>query len=292
MRQRGFVFSLATVLVFIVIVWFAVFYAGKVEREEASILESYGIAKAGFVADDLISDMNVLLGSDVNVWKGQDFTTLWFNDKVVADVNKMQLLDWNSFVDGNYGVYQNAEIELGLEKLLDGKTELAFSNGLVYEHAYNPDENFVQVRKVNGTDTGVFTYDITVYVDGGRLNSSVPWTCDATGDVNVNLRYSDSYGEIENSLNCEQDSTASYTYTFDFQGGVNGTLQVRFGNVDSNLNAVRVRNAIESPNITVSTGIRAEMPSPSGDLVWYYDADLNYVQDDVNLNRKFELGRA
>jgi hypothetical protein len=189
-------------------------------------------------------------------------------------------------------LYQNAEIGLSLERVLDGKTELVFGNGLVYEHAYNPDENFVQVRKLDGSDTGMLTYDITVYVDGGRLNASVPWPCDAAGDVNVNLRYSDSYGEVEDLLNCRQDSTVSYAYTFDFQGGVGGTLQVRFGNVDGNLNAVRVRNAIESPSITVSTAIKAEMVSPAGELVWYYDGDLNYSQDSVNLNRKFELGRA
>jgi hypothetical protein len=292
MRQRGFVFSLATVLLFIVIVWFAVFYAGKVEREETSILESYAVWKAGFVADDLINDLNVLLGSDVNVWKRQAFTTLWFNDKVGNNVNKLGDVNWNAFVEGNYALYQNAEIGLSLERVLDGKTELVFGNGLVYEHAYNPDENFVQVRKLDGSDTGMLTYDITVYVDGGRLNASVPWPCDAAGDVNVNLRYSDSYGEVEDLLNCRQDSTVSYAYTFDFQGGVGGTLQVRFGNVDGNLNAVRVRNAIENPSITVSTAIKAEMVSPAGELVWYYDGDLNYSQDSVNLNRKFELGRA
>jgi len=97
--------------------------------------------------------------------------------------------------------------------------------------------------------------------------------------------------ESENSLGCKQDSTGSYTYTFDLTNS-NGSIQVRFGSVDGNINGARVRNMAVSPNIAVFSSIGASFPSPSSQLYWYYDADLNYSQIDVNLNRKIVLGRA
>jgi len=219
------------------------------------------------------------------------FTVIEFRDIIPSDVNKMQLLDWNSFVDGNYAARQNASIRLGIERLVDKKTEIVFSNDLQYDYAYGLDQNFVLVRKGNGSNTNAITYDINVFVQGARLDASTPWTCDSTGDVNVNLRYLDSYGESENSLNCKQDPAGIYVYTFTFQS-LGGSLVVSFGNIDGNSNAAKVRNTIESTGVSVASSIRAEFASEAGGISWFYDADLNYVQQDVNLNRKFELGRA
>jgi len=288
---KGFVISMSTILVFITVVWFAVFYAGNVGRSEANALETYRVLKAGFVVDDLVYDLNQMLGTSVDVNKGLAFTVIEFRDIIPSDVNKMQLLDWNSFVDGNYAARQNASIRLGIERLVDKKTEIVFSNDLQYDYAYGLDQNFVLVRKGNGSNTNAITYDINVFVQGARLDASTPWTCDSTGDVNVNLRYLDSYGESENSLNCKQDPAGIYVYTFTFQS-LGGSLVVSFGNIDGNSNAAKVRNTIESTGVSVASSIRAEFASEAGGISWFYDADLNYVQQDVNLNRKFELGRA
>jgi len=289
MRQKGFVISISTLLIFIVILWFSAFYSEKVEREETNIYESFGIEKAGFVADDVIYDINRLLGTGVDVNRGNKFMAVGFYDKIPADINKMQLLDLNNFLDGNYSGKQNAEINLELSKLLDGKTELKLSNGLEYDYAYRPDQNFVQLRSSNGSNTGIFTYDIVIYVDGGRLDSATAWTCDTLGDVNVGISYSDSFAESDSTPNCEQNSTGTYTYTYTFQGNT-GSLIVNYGNFDGNVNSVRIKNTIENPNIDVYTSIEAELDAPSKEVIWFYDADLNYVQTDVNLNRKIELG--
>jgi len=291
MREKGFTISISTILLVITIVWFSVFYAGFAQRQEANIYSSYAIEKAGFVADDITEDVSSILGTDVNVNKGPNFTTIVFADKLPGDINKLQLVDYNQFVDVNYSTRQNASIDLDFTRLLDGKAEMLFSNGLVYEHAYSLDQNFVQFSKGNGGNTGVFTYDIGIYATVGRLDLATPWACDSTGDVNVSLRYSDSYGETSQTLNCKQDSSSLYTYTFTFLDS-GGSLTVYFGSFGGLGNSVIIRRGIENPLIAVETLILAELPSPSQELVWYYDADLNYMQQDVNLSRKIELGRA
>ena len=291
MKQKGLVLSMSTVLVLITMLWFAAFYSNVSERDEMNIYKAWAVEKAGFVADDISSDINKLLGTAVTVNKGTKFTSLAFYDKLPADTNKLQLIDLNRFVDGNYASEQSADIGLSLGRLLDNKTEMVFSNGLQYDYAYAADQNFVQFRKGDGTNTGVLTYDINIYVKAGRLDTATPWPCDAAGDVNVNLRYDDSYGESTETLNCKQASGGSYTYRFTLQEQT-GSITVSFGSVDGNINSVRIKNGIENPLITVMPSIGAVIPSPQNELVWYYDADLNYVQQNTSINRKIELGRA
>jgi len=289
--RKGLVISLSTLLIFIVLVWFASFYSGKVVRQEEHISDSFAIEKAGFVADDIVFDINRVLGAGYDVNKGLDFMILKLNDKISVDNNREQLLDLESFLEGDYATRQSASIVLDFSELLDGATELKFSNGLVYEHGYDDDFNFVQLRNVDASNTGALTYDINVFVQGAQLDTAVFWGCGSSGDVNVNLRYKDSFGESENLLGCKRNFNAVYSSTFTFVD-LGGDITVRFGNVDGNLNAVRVKNTVDNPSVDILISIGMELPSPSNGIYWYYDADLNYVQGNVELNRKIELGRA
>ncbi len=290
-RKKGFVISISTILIVITIVWFSVFYQGMIKDREVNINAIYPIEKAGLVADDVIFDISKILGVEQTVGRAGTFMTIGLEDKIPADINKYQLIDYNIFVDGNYGTMQNASISLGLDRLLDGNAEMVFDNGLRYTHQYDGDQNFVRFFRDDGSDTGVFTYDINVYVDGARYDSSgsTAWTCDSGGDVNVNLRYTDNFGESVTSI-CDQDPTQEYEYEFAFQGSVMGDLVVSFGDVQGNENSVKVRDNIQTPNVSVRISIEAKFAASTEEVVWYYDADLNYVQSDVAINRKIELG--
>jgi len=63
-------------------VWFAIFYAGKVERADSGILESFTVQKAGFLADDLVSDLNLMLGTVIDMNRASDVMLLRFQDKL------------------------------------------------------------------------------------------------------------------------------------------------------------------------------------------------------------------
>ena len=291
MSEKGFVISISTFLVMITVVWFSMFYTGLVQNQEADIYSNYPIEKAGFVADDIIWDVNQIVGIGQNVERGINFMQIEISDKMPADINKLQLIDYNKFIDGNYSERQNASIALDFANLLDGKIELLFSNGLVYEHQYSGDENYAMFYKDDPQGTEVLSYDINVFVQNARYDaaSSTAWNCD-NHSIIVNLRYSDSYGESVGSF-CTQNPNNSYSYSFAFID-IAGNLTVSFGSISGNKNAVKVANSIENPNASVLVSIDANLASTAEEIVWYYDADLNYAQENVELNSKIELGRS
>ena len=294
MRKRGFVLSFSTLLIIIILVWFAMFYSGKVARSEMDILRNFSIEKAGFVADDITGDLNKLMGTSVDVNRGENFTVISLGGSLPSAFEISELNDWETFVEGNYASRQNASIGLELGNLTDGTAELIFSNGLQLNQRYNDDENFVRFYKTGGADTGVITYDINVHVIGALYDSggSDPWDCDTSGDVNVNLRYTDSLGGNVTSV-CRQNPTEEYEFEIEFQDS-DMELKIEYGDIEGNTNAVKISTDDDDDDagVTVKLSIRAELPSPAGEIKWYYDADLNYSQADVKVNRKFELGRS
>ena len=273
-KQKGFVISVSTFLVLITVVWFSIFYSGLMQNQEAGIYSNYPIEKAGFVADDIIWDVNQIVGIGQNVERGTDSMQIEIKDKLPADINKLQLIDYNKFIDTNYSEKQNASITLNFANLLDGKAELLFSNGLVYEHQYLGDENYVMFYKDDPHGTEVLSYDINVFVQNIRYDAanSTAWNCDSKGTVTVNLRYRDSYGESVNSF-CTQKPNSSYSYSFAFVD-VAGNLTVSFGRIGGNKNSVKIANSIENPNAFAIVSIDANLVSTAEEMVWYYDADL------------------
>jgi len=291
MNANGIILSLSTLLLLITVIWFSAFYSAKVERQENNTLANFAIEKAGFVAGDMAFDVNKLLGISQDVNNAQGFALIKLNGKLPAGNHRQSLALLESFLEGTYSARQNAEIRLDFNRLIDGSAEMEFSNGLLYEHAYANDLNFVQFRKKDSGNTGALSYDITLFVNGARLLDSSPWICGTEGDVNVNLRYSDSFGESQSLLGCKQSAGGTYLYSFEFVE-LEGSLVVSFGNVDGNINAVKVRNTIANPNIEVFISLGVKVPSPAAGLYWYYDADLNYAQQNTLVNRKILLGSA
>ena len=287
--NKGFVLSFSAVLLIIVLVMFAVFYSGKNIREEQNILGMYSIEKAGFVADDIESDFNRLLETSVDVNKGVSFTELRFRDKLPADINKMQLIDLKNFIDGNYSVQQNASINLDINKLIDGNTELRFSNNLQYDYNYGV-VNSVFFRNYLG-DTNIISYVIDININDTSI-AVIPWTWNPAGDINVTLRFTDYNVSNKVSYTGILESGVENIYQWNYSGIAGDSFYIRVGGLETNKKALQLINSIDDPNSVAVIDFNALMPTSSGNLIWYYDADLNYVQSDVSVNRKIELGRA
>lgn len=289
--KRGLVIGISTIFLTVVLLWFAIFYSSEVRQRESDIYADFAVYKAKYVYDDVLSDLNRLLGASVLVKRDVNYTSIWIRDVIPPDISRESIKDWNSYIQDTYAPRQNSDMNLSIDNLADGKTELLFSNGLQYDYNHAPDANRIHFFKTDGGNTGVLTYDINLHVVGARYDEagSVPWVCDSGGDVNVNLSYTDSYNEGFTSI-CRQDSTSLYTYTIAFQGA-GETVTLEFGDVNSMPNSVSVVSGLRQ-GIKTYFSIRAEIPSPEDEIVWYYDADLNYAQKDVNLNRKFVIGRS
>ncbi len=286
MNKQGIVLSLSTILILVVLVWFSIFYSNKVQRQEENIIKSFEIEKAGFIADDLINDLNYLLGTSIDANQGENYTKIHFNDLLPSQTNKLELIDWNNFIDENYSKQQNTTIDLNLNNLVDGKTELIFTNGLQYDYNYM-DSNSILFYKPN-SNTNVITYDINVYINDFSVMKN-EWNWNPSGDINVNLNFVDLNSESTVNYSGKLDSSIENTYSWNYSSNPNDFFSIKVGLIEGNSRAIQLIESINEPNSFAIISINALIPTPSTELKWFYNADLNYSQGDVNLNKKFEL---
>jgi len=289
--KKGFVFSFSVILIFSFLVLFSSFYSQKVQRDETSIFQTFAVEKAGYINDDIVFDMNTLLGTSVKVNRGLVNTNISFSDQLPPKTDKTELGGYVSFINNTYAPQQNASINLNADNLEDGITELNFSNGLSYDFDYSGGQNSVSFYK-SGVDTLVTQYTIDLFVKGATYDSvnSSPWTCDGSGSVTVNLHFEDSFGNIVDII-CNQDPNTFYEYIFVFNGQT-GSLTFNFGDISGNQNAVKIANTIGNQSVLISTNIDAELLSSATELSWFYDATLNYSQGDVSFSKNILLGRS
>jgi len=282
--KKGFVLTFSVILFVSLLVLFAMFYLEKNQEQETSILSSSAVFKAGFLADDIEADFNRILGTSVDINRGNSLTSITFNEKLGADTNNLLLEDLEEFVEGALASSENASIQLDVSKLVDGRTELAFSNGLRYDYSYK-DSNNVQLYLPAG-NANIVAIDLNISINAASIGAT-PWEWqDETGDINVNLHYVDRnssnsvthYGKLNSALNNQ--------YTFTFPGTPESSFTINVGNIDGNLKAVRLTNAIDNGSAQAELWLKVLVPSPQSPLRAFYDADLNFSQADVNLNRK------
>lgn len=287
---KGFIISISTLLLASFLVSAAIFLQTIIQNEEFQITSVFAIEKAGFVADDIATDLNRMLGTSVNVQRNDSLTFIVFSDALPADLNKYSLQDYNAFVGERYAKQQNAFIQLNLEHLLDGRTELVFSNGLQYDYNYESD-NSILFYKPN-SDSNVVRFDINVAVNDSSV-AAVPWNWSPNGDINVNLRFIDQNAENMVSLNGLLDSALENTYRWDYNAlSSNDRFYIKVGQISGNAKALKIGESFDDSSTKALVRIQAIIPSPAPDLFWFYDADLNYVQSHARVFKKIELGRS
>ena len=288
--KKGLVFSLGTMLIASSILLFAVFYAQKVQTEENSIYKNFETEKAGFAAEDITSDINSILEAQIDANRSQTDLSITFFDQLPPKTAKSELTDYNSFVFNKYSAQQNAAIAMNIDRLVDGKTELVFSNGLQYDYDYSGSQNSVMFYLPEG-NTNADSFDANIFVSGAQFDgaNSAPWSCSGSGKP-VNLNFSDSFGSTISS-SCLHSPLLFSEYSFAFIGE-SGTLSVQYGGIGVNQNALKIQSTLSNTGISAKTAIKTILPPLATEIKWSYDADLNYSQGGTNISRKIEIGRS
>ncbi len=285
--KKGLIITISTIMMLSVAVLFAEFYAGNVSEKDSFIINSLKLDKAGFVKDDIACSLEKILGTVVDVNKGLTNTEIIFRDSLPSTINKTELLNYQSFVQSQYASKQNSSISLDLNWLIDNRTELLFSNGLAYDYSYSGD-NIIDFY-VPGEDTNVFSYEITISVNND-LNFTSPMDWNGEGTIDVIINYSDNSNSFTDSGKLNAEINNIYEIAYSETAG--DSLLINIGKIDNNSNALKITESIDDSASVVAVEIKALMPSPSGGLFYYYDADLNYMQADVIVSGKMILGDA
>ncbi|PIN85561.1 MAG: hypothetical protein COV47_01485 [Candidatus Diapherotrites archaeon CG11_big_fil_rev_8_21_14_0_20_37_9] len=288
--KRGFIFSISTLIITATILASAMFVYNLNAVDEAHIGENFSIEKAGFVAEDVISDINAILGTSVDVNRGEQFTRFSFRTKIPADINNNELNNYAAFAVGNYASAQNADINVGVSNLTDGISELVFSNGMQYDYNYITDST-VQVYMPNG-DTGFVAIDINVYISGSSVGANA-WTWqDATGDINVNLYFTDLNASNTVTYSGKLDSSIENTYSWDYNATTGESFYITIGAIGNDTNAIRLINSINAPGVIASADIGATSVSGSAELSWWYDGNVSYSQKGMEISKSIILGKS
>ncbi len=283
--NKGFVISMSTFLIASILVIFAVFYSGYAEKSEQNILNSFTIEKAGFVVDDVETDINKIIGTGIDINQGTTSAVIIFKDRLPGDMNKSQLLDLKEFIDTNYAGQQNSQITINVSELADWRTEAIFSNGLQYDYEYSDlGDNAVQFYMPAG-DTSASRIDINVTINDSSVEV-IPWTWqDITGDIEVTLNFTDENVSNAVSYSGKINSAIQNTYQWNYSTNPGDGFYIIVGDIDSNLSAVRIVESIDDSVSIAETSIKTEL-SAIEELSWYYNGDLNYSQSGVNINKK------
>ena len=282
---KGFVISISALLLLSALLVFSQFYLNLNLERESEVVSVFSVEKAGFVKSDLSFDLNKLLETSVDVNRGVSFTEIFLRDKLPSDLNKLNVLGLRSFLSSVYAKQQNISIEVDFNKLVDGKTELVFSNALQYDYSYANDTNVFFY--VPASDSNVTVFDINVTVNDSVV-SSIPWSLNPSGDINVSLRYEDGNGVITSSG--KLDSSTLNTFTFNYSGNPDDSFSVEIGAIEGSQKALRISESFDNAATRSSISVRAVVPSSSDNLYWFYDADLNFSVADVNSSGKILIG--
>ena len=287
MTRRGFLFTLSVLLLLGFLVTFSIYYSAKPRQLAKELTSSLKIERAGFVADDLETDLNRLIGIGLDLNSGSPNTVLTLNDRLPSDFNRARLSLWEAFAEGAYARSQSSAVDVNAQGLLDANAELLFNNGLQYLFA-RTDENSLQLF-VPGGDTNFLSLDINLFVNDD-LNSSVPWTL-GSGDTNVTLRYYDTIASNAFVSSGLLSSASANQYILRYSALSTDSLTITFGRIEGSDAALKIDHSIDNLSTLTRAQIMAVFATPSKPLVVFANLDLNYTQADMNLSRKAVLAR-
>jgi len=281
--KKGFVLSISIFIILISLVSVTSYYQDKNYRNENNIVGINYFEKAILINDDVVMDINKILGANISMDSSETQTTIKYKIKLPTQKNiPQELLALQNFYDSNYSLKQNTAFTTDFNALVDGKTEFFVGETRIdYDYTNNKIEFISLVQ-----DTNVNTIDLNINVNSASSNKT-GWDWNAQGEITVNFIYKDE--NVLNNIN-ESGKLSRYQlqeYVFEFTGP-GDEFKISIGNIDSNHGAMFLEENIIASDVLVEISTNFTTPSISN-KVGYYDADLNYSIENVNFNKKIEL---
>jgi len=258
--RKGFVVTISTLLLLIVILLFLQANYRRVREAEGGVIDAQQIDYASYAFDDVATDLKQLFGPVVLVEREGGSSTVKFSDTFPRNVN---LLGYKEFL-ANYSERINSRISLNTSRIEEGKL-IIFSNGLRYNRNsssikfYSPDES-----------TNATLYELAVFLNDYRVSENLSLLTQ-NGDVEFVVHYYDLNGSLELSGAFDSSSKGVYSVVLE-----NGGVQVNVGNVSNSMGGIEVSlsgSVVGEVNLTAKGSWQS--------LGYAYDAEMVYEQLNV-----------
>lgn len=273
--KKGFVFSVSLILLLTIILTGIYNYSDFRNKDDLIMLDDFAANKLSYVLDDLATDVLTVLNQMISINRDENYTTIIISDKMNSDQNRSMLSSLKTFYDATYSQKTNVKFDLNFANLLDGKTELLFSNNFEYDFDYsNANVKFFK------TDANVSYYKIDVYVNATSTSRNT---------------LSSSLSGVYLIVNFH-DLNASNNYTY--SGYVDGTsacgtnwLQINYGseyfrlelcNDGTRNNTLQMSETLSNTSQYIDYNGEARMPYSATIVSAGYNAISNISQNNVS----------
>jgi len=283
MKNNGLVFVLSALLIVFVLFSFSQYYASKNFELNSSYSDISRVQKIGFIVDDIASDFNSILGTEIDFNSDSLVQEILIRDLLPNDSNKMQLTALKQFYDSNH--FNNVNnFSLNTDNLTDGRTEIIFSNNLEYHYLFNSAQEKIDFfSPASDSDFNSIELNLTVNKD---LNSSVPWSWNPSGDTDLIITLTDPHGmQINSSGKLSSAGNSSYVFNFSSSGDY---LTVYFGGIDGNTAKLSLTESFAEAETIAVISIKTSSMKTS-DLTAYYNSALEFSLIDSNYSGFVEL---
>lgn len=288
--EKAFILSISALLFMSVLIYYTFFYVSSIQMNQGNILNANKLSKAGFVKDDILYDVNKILGKSIDVDRNSSYAYVSVTDKFPLDFNQQFLRNLKTFYEGNYANKQNMDITFISSRLTDARQEVIFESGLRY--TYTPDtpdgNNLIDFFVVN-RDTNFTRIDINLNVKG-RYYDYNAWDYNSSGNILTTINYTDYNSSHTFTSQGLLSRSTKQEFLIRFSNSDTNSIRIQVGKIDNNTASIRIIESFDSNADSAKVAIKAGYPTVT-EVVWRMNADLNLVYQDVNFNQMLEIDR-
>jgi len=269
--RRGFLLTVSVLLIVIFALFFSQQFLQKSEGLSKAGSQVKGLERTAYSAELLSLEAAKIIGTRASITSGSESGTaeVTVSDSFPCGKNIQKLSEFRQIAEGDFAGLTNSEISADFSRLLDGKSELIFSNGLYFECSYAPSGQHAEIYSVN--DASV-PERIEITMDSnGSMNDVNAWQWDPSGDLEVSIDYTDSTIAVRASGRI--DSSEQSVYSFNYSGG---SIRIIAGEIGGRKGSVKIEkdNGLE---LDSSLSIKAILPS-EGLFESHFDSEITVKQ--------------
>jgi len=231
MNNKGFLFTILTILIAISIIALASFFATERVKRDLSA------EKVNNVFDDVETDIEDILKISASIERSSGYITVSFRDHFPLDNGANTMSEYKSFIEGYYAQ------EIGSNISISGLSNSTFTikpYDLTYEYpSYNKEG--IWVYNKSGDADAIKKYLVEIDFDknlANVVNQSIP------GDLEVVIDAKFANTEYINSISIARNDTSFWSFNL---MGCDCNLSLYFG---SNMIGGEIRNSSMVANVT------------------------------------------